>query len=279
MRFVRPTPLGAPTSNFVDLVKPGLKMQKRRRSGQNDIRSAVPTKLGPDGTLDLPNTYGTVTYIPKFLNRKEADALFECTLNASAWECTPITFFGKTVLQPRDTAFYGTAPYSYSDETRPPVHWSAEPPASTALFELKLQIERALDLPPGYFNVALCNKYLDGKKYMGYHADDERSLGECPIIASISVGAMRRFLLRPKENAFLEDSARTEYVLAHGSLIVMAGLTQRYYKHSLPKQASVSEPRLNFTFRHVVAKDDEYEAIARKWIPPRSEPPKQTNPE
>jgi alkylated DNA repair dioxygenase AlkB len=232
------------------------------------FRSSVPTRAGPSGTLTLPNKYGTVTYIQEFLIRSEADALFEKTIDAPAWQCTPITFFGKSVLQPRDTAFYGTAPYSYSDETRPPVHWDAQPPASNALFDLKCRIELLLELPTAYFNVALCNKYTNGTRYMGYHADDELSLGECPIIASISVGTERRFLLRPKDSAKLEDSRRIEYVLAHGSLLVMAGHTQKYYKHALPKQARATETRLNFTFRHVVGQEDEHESVGREWVPP-----------
>jgi 2OG-Fe(II) oxygenase superfamily len=84
---------------------------------------------------------------------------------------------------------------------------------------------------------------------------DEASLGHHPVIASISCGAERRFLLRPKPHAILSevDDARWEYTLAHGSLLVMSGATQEQYKHSLPKMAAIKKPRVNITYRRVVS--------------------------
>lgn len=241
-------------------------MRKSRRIEPQ--RTVASVRRPGAGVLELDNAEGTVTYVPGFLKTQEADELFHDTVDAEGWQCTPITFFGKQVLQPRETAFYGTAPYSYSDEKRDPIDWHAQPPASTTLFHLKLKIERFLRLPDGYFNVTLCNKYEHGKKYMGYHADDEASLGQSPIIASISVGAERRFLLRHKHAGGQTEPPRPriEYTLAHGSLLVMSGRTQEFYKHSLPVQKAVTKTRLNFTFRHVV-QDKELEKISTQWKP------------
>ena len=88
---------------------------------------------------------------------------------------------------------------------------------------------------------------------MGFHSDDEKSLGVEPIIASISVGAMRRFVLRPKEGVLKGDTRRIEYWLQHGSLLIMKGRTQECWKHALPKDKSCHDLRLNFTYRHIVS--------------------------
>lgn len=143
--------------------------------------------------------------------------------------------------------------YTYTGANCPPIPWDTDA-ASAAIFALKGKIEARLGLEDGYFNVCLCNKYTDGARYMGYHADDEASLGSNPVIASISCGAERRFLLRPKPHAICDEvnDTRWEYTLAHGSLLVMSGATQEHYKHSLPKMAAVKTPRVNITYRRVV---------------------------
>ena len=215
---------------------------------------------GPEGEVHLPNGAGSVVYVKDFLTSGEADALIESTRNARSWERSPITFFGKSVLQPRDTAFYGTKFYSYSDETRRPTGWNDDPPASNALHDLGQRIEKYLKLPTGWFNVILANRYHHGQDYMGWHADNEKSLGEEPIIASLSVGAERRFLIRPKPKSLTGGvDEKLEYTLAHGSLLVMKGKMQQLYQHSLPKVAlsKCNNLRLNFTYRRVVDESDQ----------------------
>lgn len=181
-------------------------------------------------------------------------------MHARSWARTPITFFGKSVLQPRDTAFFGTKLYSYSDERRAPTGWDEDPPASTMLHELGLRVEQRLNLPRDWFNVILANRYQNGHDFMGWHADNEKSLGEQPIIASISLGAERRFLIRRKGNLDAEQPhEKIEYRLAHGSLLVMMGRMQTLYQHSLPKVAlsKCSSLRLNFTYRRVLDESDQ----------------------
>lgn len=234
--------------------------RRPNRKKNADSHGASVAKPGGAGNFSLPDNQGTVAYFPGFCGSSQADAIYDALLDAEGWQCTPITFFGKQVLQPRETAFYGTELYTYSDERRPPIPWDRDDSCRT-LLSLKRRIEIFLELPEDYFNVALCNKYTDGTRYMGYHADDETSLGEYPIIASFSCGAERRFLVKPKLATASSESPRIEWHLAHGSLLVMSGQTQKYYKHSLPKQTRIKEARLNFTFRRVINSDMEKASI------------------
>ncbi|KAI0564925.1 Oxoglutarate/iron-dependent dioxygenase [Gracilaria domingensis] len=214
---------------------------------------------GPEGDLLLPDCRGKITYYKHFLSQQDADELLRATENARSWARTPVTFFGKQVLQPRDTAFFGTKLYTYSDERRKPTGWHEDPPASNALHEIGKRIESLLGLPQDWFNVILANRYKNGRDFMGWHSDNERSLGKEPIIASISLGAERRFLVRLRK-AYQQEQPpeKVEYVLAHGSLLVMSGKMQSYYQHALPKVAlsKCNELRLNFTYRRVVNESD-----------------------
>ena len=109
---------------------------------------------------------------------------------------------------------------------------------------LRERIERATG---ARYNSVLANLYRDGNDSNGWHADDEASLGPQPTIASLSLGATRRFLLRHRA-----DGTTVELALEHGSLVVMAGLSQKCWKHTIPKERRVREPRINLTFRYVV---------------------------
>lgn len=231
----------------------------RRQKRPRRSRPPAP-RPGPAGLLTLPDDCGSILYIPNFLPAAHADTLLSQTLHAKSWARTPITFFGHQVLQPRDTAFFGTKLYSYSDERRVPTAWHQDPPASTALHQLAHAIERRLGLPPDWFNVILANKYHHGQDFMGWHSDNEKSLGPEPVIASVSVGASRRFLVRRKRAAHdTSPPDKIEYLLDHGSLLVMSGKMQNLYQHSLPKVArsKCDSVRLNFTFRRVLDETDQ----------------------
>lgn len=221
---------------------------------------------GPEGDLDLPQNKGHISYTASFLTAEESRQLQQDTQNAQSWKRTPITFFGKSVLQPRDTAFFGTALYSYSEERRRPTGWDEDLPASHALKRLAERIERTNGLPPNWFNVVLANRYMNGRDFMGWHADNEKSLGDLPVIASVSVGAERRFVVRCNEHKM----SKIEYLLRDGSLLVMSGRMQQFYQHSLPKVAlsKCNDLRLNFTFRRVVDDSDHSKQFATditKW--------------
>jgi len=97
----------------------------------------------------------------------------------------------------------------------------------------------------------LLNQYRDGRDSLGLHSDDERELGPNPLIASLSFGATRRFVMIPKKKQ--KDRQRIEMQMSHGSLLIMDGDIQHVYKHGVPKQLAVTEPRINLTFRRVLA--------------------------
>jgi alkylated DNA repair dioxygenase AlkB len=101
------------------------------------------------------------------------------------------------------------------------------------------------------FNSVLANLYRDGNDAMGWHSDDEPELGARPVIASLSLGAERRFLFRPKRRDDKGARTASELRLAHGSLLRMAGDTQAIYQHALPRMARVTAPRINLTFRRI----------------------------
>lgn len=186
-----------------------------------------------DERLDLPDT----TLDPAFLARPAADALLAALFDSVAWEQHRITLFGKSVPVPRLTAWYGDAgaSYRYSGLTVEPRPWTAE----------LLALKRAVDAAAGStFNSVLLNLYRDQNDSVAWHADDEPELGTNPLIASVSLGEVRRFQLR--HNATKE--VRT-LVLPHGSLLVMAGATQHTWKHRVPKETSPRGPRVNLTFR------------------------------
>ncbi len=114
------------------------------------------------------------------------------------------------------------------------------------LIELRQQVEAAVGCR---FNSVLVNLYRDGNDSMGWHADDEPELGERPVIASVSLGSARDFLLRPRNRS--AGIANTRLQLSHGSLLVMAGSTQANWQHMVPKRKRIDTPRINLTFRDV----------------------------
>jgi len=113
------------------------------------------------------------------------------------------------------------------------------------ILELKTQVESVCNAP---FNSVLLNLYRDGFDSMGWHSDDEPELGERPVIASLSLGATRRFRLRHRRRKDLEPVVID---LENGSLLIMEGDTQRFWKHQISKSKRVSEPRVNLTFRNI----------------------------
>jgi alkylated DNA repair dioxygenase AlkB len=147
--------------------------------------------------------------------------------------------FGRVLLQPRLLCWYGDASYTYSKLTLPATPWPAW------LLPLKQQVEQAVGAS---FNGVLLNYYRDGQDSMGWHSDDEPELGRDPLIASVSLGATRRFTLKHKLQPL-----KHEVSLTTGSLLVMAGHMQHYWLHALPKMARVQDGRINLTFRQIVS--------------------------
>ncbi|MEJ8567539.1 alpha-ketoglutarate-dependent dioxygenase AlkB family protein [Elongatibacter sediminis] len=200
----------------------------RSRSVITD-RPVVEQQIGPE----------TFEYRPGFLGRDHADGLLQYLWRGVVWHQDPIVMFGRRVLQPRLTAWFGDAGarYRYSGLDLEPDSWPRR------LAELKDSLQRELEQS---FNSVLVNAYRDGRDCMGWHADDEPELGPVPTIASLSLGATRRFLIRRGNGG-----PSTPMDLEHGSLLVMRGDAQSRYRHAVPRTARPVGLRINLTFRHV----------------------------
>jgi alkylated DNA repair dioxygenase AlkB len=110
--------------------------------------------------------------------------------------------------------------------------------------------ERVMAATGEPFNAVLCNLYRNGQDAMGMHADAEPELGPLPVIASLSLGAARRFTIRHRRGA---QHGKLDLALGGGALLVMRGETQRHFRHGIPREPAVQEARLNLTFRRVYA--------------------------
>ena len=173
-------------------------------------------------------------------------ALYEQLLTELPWQSDKVTLFGKTHITTRqivwmgDSDADGSLAYSYSGHSRTITPWHQLVFHVKQLVEHKLA-EIGVDV---CFNTCLLNYYPTGADGMGYHADDERELGQQPIIASLSVGATRKFVLKHKK-----PNIKLELHLESGQLIVMRGDTQQYWKHTVTKTKSVQQGRISLTFR------------------------------
>lgn len=191
--------------------------------------------------LDLAG--GDLRYDPDFLSENDADRLLEELLASVSWQERRIRVYGREVLSPRLTAWYGDpgAHYSYSGLSLDPLPWISP------LLELRGRIERCVG---SAFNAVLANQYRDGSDSMGWHSDAEPELGDDPVIASISMGAARRFLLRSRAPGV---EASLDLALSHGSLLLMGGATQRLFRHSVPKTRRPVGVRVNLSFRRILS--------------------------
>ena len=171
-------------------------------------------------------------------------ALYYALLTTLPWQSDIVTLFGKTHVTTRQIVWMGDsdASYQYSGHTRQAIAWT------DSVFHVKHHIEEQL-LKIGIhanFNSCLLNYYPSGDEGMGYHADDEKELGNQPIIASLSLGATRKFVFKHKKT---QD--KIELYLESGQLIVMHGDTQEYWKHTITKTKTVNEGRISLTFRQM----------------------------
>ncbi|WP_141455598.1 alpha-ketoglutarate-dependent dioxygenase AlkB [Pseudoxanthomonas sp. z9] len=196
----------------------------------------IPLPLLPDGTIDLPGAH--LRLWPQWLAPEEADVLMARLIAEVPWEVHRIRLFGREVDSPRLSCWMGDpeARYRYSGALFEPHPWHPD------VERLASRLRDDLGTP---FNSVLLNRYRGGRDAMGWHSDDEPELGEAPAIASISLGATRRFALKHRERA----ETRLALDLPHGSLLLMAGDTQRHYRHALPRTARPVGERINLTFR------------------------------
>lgn len=178
---------------------------------------------------------------PHWLGPVEADALMASLQAQVPWGVHRIRIFGREVDSPRLSCWIGDpeARYRYSGTDFVPHPWPG------SLQPLRERVQDVLDAP---FNSVLANLYRDGRDAMGWHSDAEPELGPTPVIASVSLGATRRFVLKHRR----EPERTLALELPHGSLLVMSGSTQRHYRHALPRTAKPVGVRINLTFRRIL---------------------------
>jgi alkylated DNA repair dioxygenase AlkB len=187
----------------------------------------------------LLNREGEIEYTQAFLEPAVADEGFLALREELDWQEEFIQIAGRRVQVPRRVAWHGEpgAIYRYSGVAHEPKAWTP------ALLELKAQVEVYCGQ---HFNSVLGNLYRDGNDAVGWHADNEPELGPAPFIASLSLGAERRFEIRHNKTREI-----LRLPLAHGSLLTMGGCFQSRWKHRIPRQPGITQPRINLTFRHI----------------------------
>ena len=203
---------------------------------QRQPRASVPRMpLSP-----LPLAQAELAFDPHWLDAGSADALLAGLCDTIAWEVHRIRLFGREHASPRLSCWIGDpgASYRYSGTCFQPRPW----PAALRPIRERLAHELGVD-----FNSVLANRYRDGRDAMGWHSDGERELGSAPVIASLSLGATRRFVLKHRQ----DPERKLTLDLPSGSLLVMAGPTQQRYRHALPRTARPVGERINLTFRRI----------------------------
>ncbi|MEH6571355.1 MAG: alpha-ketoglutarate-dependent dioxygenase AlkB [Halioglobus sp.] len=175
----------------------------------------------------------------KAFTSEESSQLFRKLCEDVDWEHREVTVYGKKHLQPRLVAWFGNpgTAYTYAGLTLQPTPW----------IDPILEIKAVCEMIAGTtFNSVLLNQYRDGDDTVGWHSDDEPELGPNPTIASVSLGAARRFDIRHKATKEM-----VKVLLPSGSVLMMTGRTQSEWSHQVPRTRKVNEPRINLTFRRV----------------------------
>lgn len=188
-----------------------------------------------EGLVSILN--GEYIYLPNFFSSLESDNYFQKFKSNILWKQESMNMYGKQVLFPRLTSWYGDddKPYSFSGITLKPNPWTSE------LLEIKNRIE---SIAKTNFNSVLLNQYRNGNDSISWHTDAEKELGKNPIIGSVNFGATRKFQLR-----HIETKKQIEIELSHGSLLIMKGELQHFWQHQVPKTAKKVTERINLTFR------------------------------
>jgi len=179
---------------------------------------------------------------------KDSDKLYQTLLHQLPWQADIVTLFGKIHTTKRQIVWMGESglSYQYSGHTRQALPWTE------SVFHVKQLVEQQLTSIgiEADFNSCLLNYYPTGSEGMGYHADDEKELGDQPIIVALSLGATRKFVFKHKKT---QD--KVELYLESGQLIVMHGETQSHWKHTITKTKTVNQGRISLTFRRMILND------------------------
>lgn len=189
--------------------------------------------------IDMPDAdvsilHGLETPVPY-------DQMLSKLIEQTIWRQEDVRIYGKVYQQPRLVSLYGDSgmKYDYSGISLHPLPWT------DLLREIKRRIE---DCTEETFNAVFLNLYRDHNDSMGFHSDDERELGKNPVIASLTFGATRTFLLKHK---FKKELPLVKVPLESGTVLLMKGATQHNWKHGINKQTTPCGPRVNLTFRTI----------------------------
>lgn len=190
--------------------------------------------------FNLPDA--DIILFDKFFTKTECEKLYKNLIEKINWQQYTIKMFGKILNQPRLTAFYGeeNKPYAYSGIKLTPNPWTED------LLFIKSRITKVAQIN---FSSVLLNYYRNGQDSMGWHSDDEKELGQNPVIGSVSFGETRLFQLR---HLTRKDLKKVDIKLTNGSFLLMKGPTQHYWEHQIPKTSKQLKPRINLTFRTIV---------------------------
>lgn len=199
-----------------------------------------------------PSGVSRLRLLPGFLPAEEADGIFSRLLAELPWSQKTNYRQGEAYEEPRLTCWFGQLPYSYSHSTLA---------ANSQWHPLLVSLCEAVTAASGCsFNSLLCNLYRNGHDSIGWHSDDEASLGAEPTIASLSLGDTRVFSLRkkppPEEDGDFTYVERLRVPLAHGTLLIMSGATQDDWQHQVAKEYHDRGPRINLTFRTIHAEPE-----------------------
>ena len=189
----------------------------------------------------IPMEDAEAYYLRELPLAQTAEAVMSQLIDEIPWRAENIVVWGKTFPQPRLIAWYGDngTTYTYSGIVHDPLPWN------DTLIDIKNRVEQIAGTD---FNSVLLNYYRNHRDSMGLHSDDEPELGRRPIIASLSLGEERTFILKHKSRSDLK-SVRLR--LTSGSLLLMKGETQHYWKHGIEKETRPCGPRVNLTFRRI----------------------------
>lgn len=188
--------------------------------------------------FDLPDC--ELILIDNFFSKEESDQYYEKLLHQTKWREYEMEIFDKTVTAPRMIAWYEDKENKGADPKGP--DWSYD------LLSIRSRVEKETQLD---FNSLLLNLYRNGNDSVAWHSDKEHHTDSNPIIASVTFGDTRMFRLRHK---FRKDIGQVEIPLHHGSFLLMAGTTNSFWQHQVPKTAKNVLPRINLTFRRTFRK-------------------------
>lgn len=191
-----------------------------------------------DSQFNLLPQDGTVNYFGPILSPIDSEVFFEQLIKSIAWINDEVVIYGKRIVTDRKIAWYGDNEYhyTYSNTTKRALPWTK------TLLQIKHLVEEKSQCS---FNSCLLNLYHNGSEGLSWHSDDEKALGKNCTIASLSLGAERKFSFKHKQL-----DTKISLTLESGSLLLMKDETQHHWLHCLPKTSKVSEPRINLTFRN-----------------------------